>query len=71
MNVSIHIQNLKDIKDLKLNFPIEKGLYVVTGANGTGKSTIMTVFFKNISWRFVEPVPSTRLFKRHITYNIL
>ena len=31
MNVSIHIQNLKDIKDLKLDFPIEKGLYVVTG----------------------------------------
>lgn len=46
MNISIHIQNLKDIKDLKLDFPIEKGLYVVTGANGTGKSTIMTVFSK-------------------------
>ena len=46
MNISIHIQNLKDIRDLKLDFPIEKGLYAVTGANGTGKSTIMTVFSK-------------------------
>lgn len=46
MNILIHIQNLKDIRDLKLDFPIEKGLYAVTGANGTGKSTIMTVFSK-------------------------
>lgn len=46
MNILIHIQNLKDIRDLKLDFPIEKGLYAVTGANGTGKSTIMTVFQK-------------------------
>ena len=29
MNILIHIQNLKDIRDLKLDFPIEKGLYAV------------------------------------------
>lgn len=29
MNISIHIQNLKDIRDLKLDFPIEKGFMLL------------------------------------------
>ena len=44
--LKIKIERLKNINAIELNLPIEKGLYAITGANGTGKSTIMTVISK-------------------------
>ena len=41
--LNIKIEQLKNINTIELNLPIETGLYAITGANGTGKSTIMTV----------------------------
>lgn len=40
MNLEMHIHKIKCIDDLKLSFPMEKGLYAITGQNGSGKSTI-------------------------------
>lgn len=40
MGLQISIKNVKSIKELSLNIPLENGLYAVTGENATGKSTI-------------------------------
>lgn len=43
------IKNVKSIKNFTFKFPLEKGLYAITGENASGKSTIVacasTVFF--------------------------
>ena len=43
------IHNIKCIKDLEIEFPTKRGLYAITGQNGSGKSTIVacasSVFF--------------------------
>lgn len=36
------IQNLKNIEYLEFEIPTQKGLYAITGENGSGKSTIVT-----------------------------
>lgn len=45
-NLNIKIKKLKNIDSLELSLPIERGLFALTGANGTGKSTIMRVISK-------------------------
>lgn len=49
MKLKMHINKIKSINDLVIELPIEKGLYAITGENGSGKSTIVTcastVFF--------------------------
>lgn len=49
MKLEITINKIKSINHLKIEFPIEKGLYAITGQNGSGKSTLVTcassVFF--------------------------
>lgn len=49
MKLSITIHKIKSINHLTVDFPIDKGLYAVTGQNGSGKSTLVTcassVFF--------------------------
>lgn len=49
MNLNMKIKNVKMIKDFTFSFPLEQGLYAITGENGSGKSTIVTcastVFF--------------------------
>ena len=42
MSISVQIQNIKGINDFTFQIPSEKGLYALTGENGTGKSTIMS-----------------------------
>ena len=37
----MHIHNIKCIKDVCIDLPLEKGLYAITGQNGSGKSTIV------------------------------
>lgn len=50
MNLSMTIHNVKCIKDLKIDFPLEPGIYAITGENGSGKSTLIacasTVFYQ-------------------------
>ena len=49
MKLEMVIHKIKCIDNLKMVFPIEKGLYAITGMNGSGKSTIVacasSVFF--------------------------
>ena len=49
MRLSMHIKDIKSINDLQFHFPLEKGLYAITGENASGKSTLVrcasTVFF--------------------------
>lgn len=40
--LELTIHNVKSISDFSMDFPLKKGLYALTGENGTGKSTIMT-----------------------------
>ncbi len=40
MKLNIDITNIKSITSLKLELPINKGLYAITGENATGKSTL-------------------------------
>ena len=49
MKLRMTINNIKSIKNIEIEFPVEKGLYAITGQNGSGKSTVVTcassVFF--------------------------
>lgn len=49
MKLNVTIKKIKSINDLNISLPIEKGLYAITGQNGSGKSTVVTcassVFF--------------------------
>ena len=49
MKLKMQIHKIKCIDNLSIEFPIEKGLYAITGQNGSGKSTIAacasSVFF--------------------------
>lgn len=42
MNLNVSIHKIKSVEDLNISFPLEKGLYAITGQNGSGKSTIVT-----------------------------
>ena len=49
MELVMHIHNVKSIRDITFSFPLEKGLYAITGENASGKSTLVAcascVFF--------------------------
>lgn len=49
MKLKMNIKKIKCIDDLTIELPIDKGLYAITGQNGSGKSTIAacasSVFF--------------------------
>jgi len=49
MELVMAIKNVKSISEFAFRFPLEKGLYAITGENASGKSTIVacasTVFF--------------------------
>ena len=46
--LEITIKNLKNIKHLNFQMPLEVGLYAFTGGNGSGKSTIFNVIAKSV-----------------------
>lgn len=50
MQLSMRIKNIKCINTLDFTFPLERGLYAITGENGSGKSTLIacasTVFYQ-------------------------
>ena len=49
MKLKMTVHKIKAINELTIELPIEKGLYAITGQNGSGKSTVVTcastVFF--------------------------
>lgn len=42
MSINLHIHDIKNIDDFDFSIPTEKGLYALTGENGTGKSTVVS-----------------------------
>lgn len=38
MKLTMRIKNIKNINELNFDFPLEKGLYAITGENGAGKA---------------------------------
>lgn len=42
MGIKIKIHNVKNIDDFQFEIPTEKGLYALTGENGSGKSTVIS-----------------------------
>ena len=50
MELYMEINNVKSIRNLKFVFPLDKGLYAITGENASGKSTLVacasSVFFQ-------------------------
>lgn len=42
MNLNMTINNIKCIKNLSFSFPLEPGIYAITGENGSGKSTLIS-----------------------------
>lgn len=41
MQLDMQINNIKCINSLNFSFPLDKGLYAITGENGSGKSTLI------------------------------
>ena len=42
MGINVKIHNVKNIDDFDFVIPTEKGLYALTGENGSGKSTVIS-----------------------------
>ena len=42
MGIRVKIHNVKNIDDFEFEIPTEKGLYALTGENGSGKSTVIS-----------------------------
>lgn len=42
MTLKMQIKKIKCIDNLEIDLPLEKGLYAITGENGSGKSTVIT-----------------------------
>ncbi|MBP3609959.1 MAG: AAA family ATPase [Lachnospiraceae bacterium] len=42
MSIVMKIHNVKNITDFEFSIPTEKGLYALTGENGSGKSTVIS-----------------------------
>ncbi len=42
MGIIVKIHNVKNIDDFEFEVPVEKGLYALTGENGSGKSTVIS-----------------------------
>lgn len=46
--IKLRIHGIKNIADGEMEFPIENGVYCIAGANGSGKSTIMSCLAQTI-----------------------
>ena len=46
--LKLRIHGIKNIADGEIEFPIENGVYCIAGANGSGKSTIMSCLAQTI-----------------------
>ena len=71
--LNIKIEQLKNINNIELNLHIETGLYAITGANVTGKSTIMTVISKvvrNSAFNVFQPHDYSSNSKITISYDV-
>src|SRR6056297_503943 len=44
--LKLHIENLKNFTNFDLEISLEKGLYAITGTNGSGKSTVIALLSK-------------------------
>ena len=44
--IKVKIENLKNIHELEISLPFQKGVYAITGNNGIGKSTLLNVLAK-------------------------
>ena len=42
MKLKMVIKKIKSIDYLEINLPVQRGLYAITGSNGSGKSTVVT-----------------------------
>lgn len=42
MQLEMTIKNIKGIKEFSFSFPLETGIYAITGENGSGKSTLIS-----------------------------
>ena len=42
MGIKVKIHNVKNVDDFEFEIPTEKGLYAITGENGSGKSTVIS-----------------------------
>ena len=43
MEMSIDVQNIRNIKTAQITLPLDRGLYSLVGENGCGKSTLMLI----------------------------
>lgn len=48
MDLKIKINNIKNIQTCELSLPIEKGVYCLVGANGCGKSTVLSCLAQSV-----------------------
>lgn len=48
MNLSVEINQVKNLKKCKFELPIDRGIYCIVGANGSGKSTLLSCIAQTV-----------------------
>ena len=46
MELVMKIKNIKGINEFDFSFPLDKGIYAITGENGSGKSTLIKLLMR-------------------------
>ena len=65
----ITIENTKSIRHLEFKIPEQKGVYLLVGANGAGKTTRLVCLDRICSLFFLKNMPKLKYF--HLTMNVV
>ncbi len=57
-NLKVTLENIKGIKKLQFDIPVTDGVFIITGKNGCGKSTLMTALAR---------INDSNIFAKHFT----
>jgi energy-coupling factor transporter ATP-binding protein EcfA2 len=69
-HLTLNIKNVKSIKKFQLSIKIEQGLHAISGSNGIGKSTIMTLLSVPFRPTLLNTIFSRSVIGASVTYEI-
>ncbi len=67
--IVLRIEKIKNIKSCEISLPIDKGIYCIVGANGSGKSTIMRALAQSIFLQVYKNL-TMKTFRRNPSFHL-